>query len=66
MRAAAAFASPARAPALPDRGVQSEWEWPLVVRRYADGAVTNEEGDRFAFRMVDAQGRPLHAESPRS
>ena len=51
----------AQGPALPDHGVQSEWEWPLVIRRYADGAVTNERGDRFTFRMVDAQGRPLPA-----
>jgi len=50
-------------PALPDHGVQSEWEWPLVLRRYADGAVTTEAGDRFAFRMVDAQGRPLAADA---
>lgn len=48
-------------PALPDHGVQSEWEWPLVIRRYADGAMTNEAGDRFAFRLVDVTGRPLPA-----
>ncbi len=48
-------------PALPDHGVQSEWEWPLVIRRYADGAVTNEPDDRFAFRLVDVKGRPLPA-----
>lgn len=41
--------------------VQLEWEWPVVLRRYADGAVTNETGDRFAFRMVDARGRPFAA-----
>lgn len=40
----------------------SEWEWPLVIRRYADGAVTNEEGDRFDFRLVDGEGRPLDGE----
>jgi hypothetical protein len=40
---------------------QSEWEWPLVIRRYADGAVTNETGDRFEFRMVDAGGRAIVA-----
>jgi hypothetical protein len=51
------------APALPDPGVQSEWEWPVVLRRYADGAVTTEAGDRFAFRMVNAQGRPLAADA---
>jgi len=49
--------------ALPDQGVQSEWEWPVVIRRYADGAVTNDEGDRFELRMVDAQGRPLAADA---
>ncbi|MFB6230152.1 MAG: exo-alpha-sialidase [Salinibacter sp.] len=52
-----------QAPALPDHGVQSEWEWPLVIRRYADGAVTNEAGDRFEFRMVDVKGRPLAADT---
>ena len=35
-----------------------EFEWALVVRRFADGAVTNEEGDRFEFRMVDGNGVP--------
>lgn len=38
---------------------QSEWEWPLVIRRFADGAVTNDEGDIFEFRMVDANNRPF-------
>lgn len=46
-------------PPLPLGGVQHEWEWPLVIRRFADGAVTNEEGDTFAFRMTYADGRPL-------
>lgn len=40
-------------------GVQGEFEWPLVVRRFADGAVTNDEGDTFEFRMVEASGAPL-------
>jgi hypothetical protein len=34
----------------------AEFEWPIVIRRYADGAVTNEEGDTFELRMVDAGG----------
>ena len=38
-----------------------EWEWPVVVRRFADGPVTNEPGDRFAFRLVDGAGRPVAA-----
>lgn len=42
---------------------QSEWEWPLVIRRFADGAVMNEEGDTFAFRMTDVDGRPIAADT---
>ncbi len=38
---------------------QSEWEWPLVVRRFADGAQTNNNGDRYAFRMVNDAGEAL-------
>ena len=37
----------------------TEWEWPVVIRRYADGAVSNDEGDTFEFRMVDGDGRPV-------
>lgn len=39
----------------------SEWEWPLVIRRFADGAETNETGDQYAFRMVTDKGEPLAA-----
>lgn len=42
--------------------VQTEWEWPLVIRRFADGAVTNNEGDVFAFRMVIGDGVPFSAD----
>jgi hypothetical protein len=35
-----------------------EFEWALVVRRFADGAVTNEEGDTFEFRMMGVDGAP--------
>jgi hypothetical protein len=43
-------------------GAHGEWAWPLVIRRFADGAVTNDEGDAFTFRMVDAEGRPVPGE----
>lgn len=43
-------------------GVQGEWEWPLVIRRYADGPVTNEEADTFELRMADSSGNPVSAE----
>ena len=36
--------------------VHAEFEWPIVIRRFADGAVTNNEGDTFEFRMVDTDG----------
>lgn len=38
---------------------QGEWEWPLVIRRFADGAVTNDEGDLFEFRMRTVGGAPI-------
>jgi hypothetical protein len=48
-----------RTPAWTGAGSQGEFEWPLVVRRFADGAVTNDEGDAFELRMVGADGAPL-------
>ena len=36
--------------------VHAEFEWPLVIRRFADGAVTNNEDDTFEFRMVGVNG----------
>ncbi len=33
-----------------------EFEWPVVIRRFADGAVTNNNDDTFEFRMVDGGG----------
>jgi len=41
--------------------IHTEFEWPLVVRRFADGAVVNDHGDRFEFRMTDPTGRPIAA-----
>lgn len=61
-RAGAGMSLTDTAQGLPEDGEQSEWEWPVVIRRYADGAVTNNDGDRFAFRLVDAQGRPFAAD----
>jgi hypothetical protein len=45
-----------RTPVWTGAGAHGEFEWPLVVRRFADGAVTNEEGDTFELRMVGAGG----------
>ena len=40
---------------------EAEWEWPLVIRRFADGPEFNEAGDRFEFRMVETGGRPFES-----
>ncbi len=40
---------------------QGEWEFPIVLRYFADGAVTNQHGDRFEFRLLDAAGSPVSA-----
>jgi hypothetical protein len=42
-----------------EASVHGEWEWPVVIRRWADGAVTNEDGDTFDFRMLDGAGHPV-------
>lgn len=43
---------------------QSEWEWPLVIRHFADGAITNNDGDTYEFRMANANGKALDVDSP--
>lgn len=40
-------------------GQHGEFEWALVVRRFADGGVTNEQGDLFELRMVDSNGKQV-------
>ena len=52
-----------RTPPLSASAGQSEWEIPVVIRRFSDGARVNETGDRFAFRVVDDTGRVLPAAS---
>jgi hypothetical protein len=58
-RAGAGISSAERTPSWNGTGSHAEFEWALVVRRYADGAVANEEGDTFELRMVDAGGAVL-------
>jgi hypothetical protein len=58
-QAGAAISSAERTPPWSGAGSHAEFEWPLVIRRYADGAVANEEGDTFELRMVDAGGAVL-------
>jgi hypothetical protein len=37
-------------------GCHGEFEWPLVIRRFGDGPVVNQSGDRFEFRMAGPSG----------
>jgi hypothetical protein len=53
-----------RTPPAAGEGGQSEWEWPLVIRRFADGAVMNRDGDLFEFRMAAADGSPVAGDHP--
>jgi hypothetical protein len=55
----AGLSSAERTPQWSGAGAHSEFEWALVIRRFADGAVVNEEGDTFELRMVDAGGAAL-------
>mgnify|MGYP001829183767 CR=1 FL=1 len=50
-----------RSPAWAGEESHGEFEWALVVRRFADQAVTNDEGDTFELRMVEADGTLLGA-----
>lgn len=43
----------------PESGASAEWEFALVIRRWADGPQLVKDGDRFSLRMVDHLGRPL-------
>ena len=52
-------------PVLSGTNVHSEFEWPVVIRRFADEAVTNNEGDIFEFRMIDSKGTiPVNENNP--
>jgi hypothetical protein len=48
----------------PAGGIHGEWEWPVVIRLWADGAVTNSAGDTFDFQMLDGAGLPVHGAGP--
>ena len=48
-----------RTPSWTGAGRHGEFEWPLVIRRIADGPKVNEAGDRFEFRMVSGAGQAV-------
>lgn len=48
----------------PKTGASAEWEFALVIRRWADGPQLVKDGDRFSLRMVDHLGCPLTGPIP--
>ncbi|WP_024461069.1 hypothetical protein [Marinimicrobium sp. LS-A18] len=52
-----------RTPVWSPEGGHSEWEFPIVIRRFSDEAALNESGDRFEYRLVDQTGEPLASEA---
>lgn len=52
-----------RTPVWSPEGGHSEWEFPIVIRRFSDEAALNETGDRFDYRLVDQTGEPLASEA---
>lgn len=49
----------AAAPTWTSEAGHMEMEWPIVIRRWIDGAETNNQGDRFEFRLASATGKPV-------
>ncbi|HKK93137.1 MAG TPA: sialidase family protein [Longimicrobiales bacterium] len=43
----------------------TEWEWPLVIRYFSDGATRVGEGDTFEYRLTDWSGTPLDGPTAR-
>jgi hypothetical protein len=48
----------------PNTGASAEWEFALVIRRWADGPQLVKDGDRFSIRMVDHLGQALSGPMP--
>ena len=60
-QAGAGISLDSRTPSWTGGASHGEFEWPLVVRRFADGAETNEQGDAFEFRMIAGDQPPVGA-----
>ncbi len=54
----------AQAPAWYPASGHHEFEFPLVIRRFSDGAALNETGDQFELRLADGTGKPLQGQRP--
>ena len=53
-----------RTPEVGSADGQTEWEFPVVIRRFADGPSMNEAGDRFEYRVVNEAGDALPGAEP--
>ena len=49
----------------PKTGASAEWEFALVIRRWADGPQLVRDGDQISLRMVDHLGLPLAGPVPK-
>jgi len=47
-----------------NQGASSEWEFALIIRRWADGPKLVKNNDTFAIRVVDHLGQPLEGPNP--
>jgi hypothetical protein len=54
----------AATPLLPHGRYSTEWEWPLVVRRWSEGPRFHADGTEFMIRVSDGEGRPLEGQEP--
>ncbi|MFO7934784.1 MAG: hypothetical protein R6U78_11970 [Bacteroidales bacterium] len=48
----------------PETGASADWEFAMVIRRWADGPQLVRDGDHFSLRVVDHLGRPLAGPMP--
>lgn len=58
-RAGAGISMAAHTPAWDGADAHGEFEWPLVIRRFADSAVTSDDGDTFEFRVAGTGGTAI-------
>lgn len=63
--AGAGISMAAHTPAWDGADGHGEFEWPLVIRRFADRAITSDDGDTFEFRMTGTAGTAIDSPTAR-
>ncbi len=63
--AGAGISMEAHTPAWDGADAHGEFEWPLVIRRFADRAITSDDGDTFEFRMTAIDGGAIDSPTVR-